>query len=169
MKKLIAANWKMNKTIDEAILFIKEFKKMVKEINDKEILICPPFSSLYSVSAEIKKSNIMLGAQNMHYEASGAFTGEISAEMLKEVGCTYVIIGHSERRHIFMETNEMINKKVLQALKNRITPILCVGETLEQREAGNTKKVVEEQLREGLKGVKGKIVIAYEPVWAIGT
>jgi triosephosphate isomerase len=166
--KLIAANWKMNKTIGEAISFIKEFKKLVKGV-EKEILICPPFTALSPVSAELKSSEIKLGAQNLYFEDNGAFTSEISAEMLKEIGCSYVIIGHSERRHIFNETDDMINKKVKQALKNKITPILCVGEKLEQREAGDTETVIEQQIKDGLKGVKGEIVIAYEPVWAIGT
>lgn len=167
--KLMAANWKMNKTVGEALSYIKEVRGLVKDVKDKEILICPSFTALFALSAEIKTSNIRLGAQNMYFEDKGAFTSEISAEMLKEIGCSYVIIGHSERRHIFNETDDMINKKVKQALKNEITPILCVGEKLEQREAGDTEKIVEEQLKEGLKGVEGEIIIAYEPVWAIGT
>lgn len=171
-KKLIAANWKMNKTIGESLRYIKEFKDLVKDIVDKEILICPPFTSLFAVSSEIKASNIKLGSQNIYFEDKGAFTAEISAEMLKEIGCSYAIIGHSERRNIFNETNEVINKKIKQALKNSITPILCVGEKGEEREAGNTEKVVEMQLKECLDGLDKEnldIVIAYEPIWAIGT
>jgi len=167
--KLISANWKMNKTVLEAVTYINELKNLVKDVKDKEIVVCPPFTALFAVSAEIKSSKIILGAQNLYFEDKGAFTAEISAEMLKEIGCRYVIIGHSERRQIFNETDEMINKKVRQALKYGLVPILCVGEKIEQREAFDTEKVVNEQLTKDLNGVKGELVIAYEPVWAIGT
>jgi len=168
---LIAGNWKMHKTVPEATDFVKELKELVKDVNDRDILICPPFTALYPVSKEISDTNIKLGAQNMYFEEKGAFTGEISPLMLKDVGCSYVILGHSERRHIFGETDELINKKVLSAINHGITPILCVGEKLEEREAGETEKVIEKQVREGLKNVSKDrdFVIAYEPVWAIGT
>lgn len=172
-KTIIAGNWKMNKTIKESISLVKELKKLVKNIKDKEIVVCPPFTSLAAVGAEVKISNIKLGAQNMYFEKEGAFTGEISPLMLKGIGVKYVIIGHSERRRIFNENNELINKKIISALENNLKPIFCVGETLEEREANKTNQIVKEQLTKGLSGVKkekmGNIVIAYEPVWAIGT
>ena len=167
---LIAGNWKMHKTVGEAIELVRELKILVSDVTDRDILVCPPFTALYPVSQELKGSNIDLGAQNMFYELEGAFTGEISPLMLKDAGCSYVILGHSERRHIFGETDELINKKVLSALENGLIPILCVGETLEDRESGKTKEVVERQVKEGLKGISSEeFVIAYEPVWAIGT
>ncbi|MEO2069520.1 MAG: triose-phosphate isomerase [Desulfurobacteriaceae bacterium] len=168
---LIAGNWKMHKTVPEALDFVRELKKVVEDVNDRDILICPPFTALYPVSNEIIGTNIKLGAQNMYFEEKGAFTGEISPLMLKDVGCSYVILGHSERRHIFGETDELINKKVLSAIDHGIIPILCVGEKLEEREAGETEKVIEKQVKEGLKSVSkdSDFVIAYEPVWAIGT
>jgi len=168
---LIAGNWKMHKTVPEATDFVKELKELVKDVNDRDILICPPFTALYPVSEEVAGTNIKLGAQNMYFEEKGAFTGEISPLMLKDVGCSYVILGHSERRHIFGETDELINKKVLSAVNHGITPILCVGEKLEEREAGETEKIIEKQVREGLRNVNkdSNFVIAYEPVWAIGT
>ena len=172
-KKIIAGNWKMNKTVKEAVLLVKDLKKLVKDVKDKEIVVCPPFTSLQSVSMEIKKSNIKLGAQNMYHEKQGAFTGEISPLMLKNIGVEYVIIGHSERRHILNESDELINKKILSALENNLKPIFCIGETSEERESNKTEDVVEKQVKEGLKSVANEqmknIVIAYEPVWAIGT
>ena len=169
MKKFIAANWKMNKTIEDSISFIKEFKKLVKYDKNVEIVICPPFTSLQSVAKELKGSSIKLGAQNMHFEQSGPYTGEVSAPMLREIGCEYVILGHSERRESFGETDELINKKVIAALKQGLNPILCVGETLEQRQHDKTEDVLEDQLIKCLKGVNEakNLVIAYEPVWAI--
>jgi len=169
MQQLIAANWKMNKTINEAVSFISEFKKLIKDIKNAEIVICPPFTSLQAVSKELKNSNIKLGAQNMHFENAGAFTGEISPLMLKEIGCEYVILGHSERREFFNETDDLINKKVAAALKNGLKPILCVGETAEQRQHGKTEDVIEDQIIKCLKGVDKikDVAIAYEPVWAI--
>ena len=168
---LIAGNWKMHKTIPEALDLVRELKELVRDVNDRDILVCPPFTALYPVSREIEGSNIVLGGQNMYFEEQGAFTGEISPLMLKDAGCSYVILGHSERRHIFGETNELVNKKVLSAVNHGLIPILCVGELLEERESGKTQEVVEKQVREGLKGVDGdnEFVIAYEPVWAIGT
>jgi triosephosphate isomerase len=170
---IIAGNWKMNKTIGEAISLVKELKKLVKEVDDKKVIVCPPFTALAVVSAELKGSNIELGAQNMHFEKQGAFTSEISPLMLKEIGTKYVIIGHSERRHIFNEDDELINKKIRSALENNLKPIFCVGETLEEREANKTEDIVSNQIKKGLEDIKKKemkdVIIAYEPVWAIGT
>lgn len=170
---LIAGNWKMNKTVGEAIELAKGLVENVKDVNDRDILICPPFTALYPVSQVIKGSNVKLGAQDVFYEDSGAYTGEISPIMLKDVGCEYVIVGHSERRHIIKETDEIINKKVKSALKHGLKVILCVGELLEERESGKTLDIVKEQTVKGLEGVNQddvkNVVIAYEPVWAIGT
>jgi triosephosphate isomerase len=170
---LIAGNWKMNKTTGESIELAQKLVESLKDVNDRDILICPPFTALYSVYQVIKGTNIKLGAQDVFYENSGAFTGEISPIMLKDVGCEYVIIGHSERRHIIGETDELINKKIKAAINNGLKTILCVGELLEEREAGKTLEVVKTQLEKGLNGVSKEemknIVIAYEPVWAIGT
>lgn len=163
----------MNKTVTEAIQLVNGIKREVFEINNLDILVCPPFTALAQVAETINESNIALGAQNMHFEASGAYTGEISADMLKEAGCKYVILGHSERRHIFNESDELINKKLQTALKSGLKPILCIGETLDEREASKTLDILKRQLEGGLKGIEsdaaGEIVIAYEPVWAIGT
>ncbi len=176
MKKrvpLIAGNWKMNKTVEEAVSIVGELKSKVADIHDREVLVCPPYVSLVVMKELLKNSKIKLGAQNMYYEKSGAFTGEISASMLKSAGCEYVIIGHSERRQLFGETNESVNKKMAAALANGLIPIVCVGETLEQRENNETFQVIEKQLKVGLAGLNQQdssgIVIAYEPVWAIGT
>ncbi|MEJ5300285.1 MAG: triose-phosphate isomerase [Thermodesulforhabdaceae bacterium] len=172
-KCLIAANWKMHKTIDEAVSFVREFQKKLPFREDREVMIAPPFTALYAVRSFLHREDIFLGAQNCHWEDKGAFTGEISPAMLLDVGCSYVIVGHSERRHIFGETDEVINKKVLALLKKSLNPVLCVGEKLEEREAGKTFDVVKDQLLKGLNGVgkeeASRIVIAYEPVWAIGT
>lgn len=169
MRQLIAANWKMSKAINEAVSFIGEFKKLIKDIKRVEIVICPPFTALQAVSRGIKGGNIDLGAQNMHFENSGAFTGEISPLMLKEIGCEYVILGHSERREFFGEDDDLINKKVIAALKHGLKPVLCMGETFEQRQHGKTEDVIEDQLIKCLNGVNKikDVVIAYEPVWAI--
>ncbi|MBI1935371.1 triose-phosphate isomerase [Candidatus Woesearchaeota archaeon] len=168
MKKLIAANWKMNKTMEGASSFIGEFRKLAKG-SDAEIAICPPFTILAEMKKLVAGSGIMLGAQNMHFEASGAYTGEISPLMLKEIGCEYVILGHSERREFFGEKDEQIHKKIISALNNGLKPILCVGETLEQRQTQKTEDVLENQLINCLKDIKDakNITIAYEPVWAI--
>ena len=169
MRTIIAGNWKMNKTIGESISLVKELKKLVKD-SDKEIIISPAFTALAAVAAELKGSNIKLCAQNMHFSKEGAYTGEISASMLKEIGVKYVILGHSERRHVFNEDDDLINKKVKTALIHGLKPILCVGETLEEREKGKMKDVVVEQINKGLEGVEDKnLIVAYEPVWAIGT
>lgn len=171
MKKLIAANWKMNKTAAESGIFVEEFKKLVKGNENAEIVICPPFTVLESLSEKLKNSKIKLGAQNMHFEDAGAYTGEISPLMLKEMNCEYVILGHSERRKIFGEDDFLINKKLAAALSHGLKPILCIGENLEQRNNGRTKEVLENQLKNCLKNIsKNQILkssIAYEPVWAI--
>ena len=171
-KPIIAGNWKMHKTIAEALEFVNEVKDRVN--NDKvEAVICAPFTLLKDLKQATKGTNIKIGAQNMHFEEKGAFTGEISPLMLKELDIDYVVIGHSERRQYFNETDETVNKKVLKALEVGIDPILCVGETLEEREAGNTKDVCKVQVEKALENVSkedlAKVVIAYEPVWAIGT
>ena len=171
-KPIIAGNWKMHKTIAEALEFVNEVKDRVN--NDKvEAVICAPFTLLKDLKQATKGTNIKIGAQNMHFEEKGAFTGEISQLMLKELDMDYVVIGHSERRQYFNETDETVNKKVLKALEVGIDPILCVGETLEEREAGNTKDVCKVQVEKALENVSkedlAKVVIAYEPVWAIGT
>ncbi len=171
-KLLIAGNWKMHKTPTETVEYFKEFLPLVNEVNNVEVLICPPFIDIPAAVKTTEGSNIQIGAQNCYFEKEGAFTGEISPVMLKAAGCKYVILGHSERRHIFGESNELINKKVISALEEGLKVILCVGETLEERESGLTFTVIESQLRLGLSGVENfldRIEIAYEPVWAIGT
>lgn len=173
-RKVVAGNWKMNKDLSGTIELISAIKnELSKYETSTEVIVCPPFTSLETASTLLKGSSIKLGAQNMHYEDSGAFTGEISAEMLKSVGCQYVILGHSERRTLFGESDEMINKKIKKAVSAGLKPIFCVGETLEERESGSTEKVVETQIREGLSGLNeselSELIIAYEPVWAIGT
>lgn len=167
--KLIVANWKMNKTIAEGVDFVRELNKHVKEFGKNEVVICPPFVLLPELSKAMD-NRIKLGAQNIFYEDKGAFTGEVSPLMIKGL-CEYIVIGHSERRIVFGETSKIINRKVRKALEHNFKVILCVGETLEEREAGKTSKVVGEQLKKGLAGVKDlkNVVIAYEPVWAIGT
>ena len=171
-KPIIAGNWKMHKTIAEALEFVNDIKDRVN--NEKvEVVICAPFTLLKDLKEATKGTSIKVGAQNMHFEEKGAFTGEISPLMLKELDMDYVIIGHSERRQYFNETNETVNKKVLKALEVGIDPILCVGETLEEREAGNTKDICKVQVEKALENVSkediAKVVIAYEPIWAIGT
>lgn len=170
---MIAGNWKMFKTVQESVAMITDLKSKVSDVTDKEIVICPVFTSLKSACDAAKGSNIKIGAQDLFWEDKGAFTGEISAPMIKDAGCTHVIIGHSERRQFFHETNENVMKKTLAALKHGLTPIVCIGEKLEERESGKTFSVNEKQIREGLstltKEQAAKIVIAYEPVWAIGT
>ncbi|WP_315167682.1 triose-phosphate isomerase [Metaclostridioides mangenotii] len=170
-KPIIAGNWKMNKTIKEALEFVSDIKD--KTNAEVDAVICAPFTLLKDLKELTKGTDIKIAAQNMHFEDNGAFTGEVSPLMLKELNIDYVVIGHSERRQYFNETDETVNKKVLKALETGINPIVCVGETLEQRESDNTKKVVEVQVKEALKEVKdsdlSKVVVAYEPIWAIGT
>lgn len=171
-RPIIAGNWKMNKGINETRELLTEIKNM--DLGHKvEVVVCPPFTSLSEASNILKSTEIGLGSQNMHWEDKGAYTGEISAHMLKEIGCKYVIIGHSERRQYFGETDETVNLKVKTALKNKLIPIVCVGENIEQRKNGETEAVVSEQVRKGVAGLTQEeienIVIAYEPIWAIGT
>lgn len=172
-KKLIAGNWKMNKTSSDAASLVQEIVNAVGRVNDVDIVVCPPYTSLEIVGKALEGSSIKLGSQNMHHEASGAYTGEISAAMLRAIFTNYVILGHSERRTYFAENDALINQKVLAALKNQLKPILCIGETLAEREGGTTLNVVQTQLEAGLEGVSKdlatSVVIAYEPVWAIGT
>ena len=170
MKKLIVGNWKMNKTFSAAEELAKEIVSLNNQLTPNvELVLCPTFTSLYCVSQVISNTKIKIGAQNLYPEKEGAFTGEITASMLKDFGVQYVIIGHSERRHLFYETDDFINKKVLFAQENDITPILCVGETLEERELNKTSDVIEKQIKLGIKNASKNLVIAYEPVWAIGT
>jgi triosephosphate isomerase len=172
-KKLIAGNWKMNKTSADAVALAREIVAAVGSHPEVEVVICPPFTALEGVAGAVDGSLVKLGAQNMHFEASGAFTGEVSAPMLRALFATHVILGHSERRTLFGETDELVNKKVLSALKNQLRPIVCVGESLAERESGSTLKVVQTQLERALDGVSKEqaqgLVVAYEPVWAIGT
>lgn len=167
---MLAANWKMNKTVPEAREFVKAFALAVKDITDAEIVIAPPFTSLLAVGEAIKGTNIRLSAQNVFYEEKGAYTGEISPAMLKDVGCEYVIIGHSERRQYFHETDDTVNRKLKTSLNNGLNVIFCIGETLQEREKGSTFDVLKTQITNGLKETASKnLVVAYEPVWAIGT
>ena len=172
-KPLIAGNWKMYKTIGEACDLARALRVKLADVTDVEIAVAPPFTSLFAVAEIIKGSNIKLAAQNMHWEKEGAFTGEVSPPMLKDSDCEYVIIGHSERRTYFSETNETVNKKVKAAHEYSLKPIMCVGERLEEREANITKNVVKDHVINGLAGLTEEqllnTVIAYEPVWAIGT
>lgn len=171
-KKIIAGNWKMNKTPKEAADFCKQMKDKVAS-SGVDVVFCVPFVDLFPVLEELEGSGIGVGAENMYFEDSGAYTGEISPLMLKEMGVSYVVLGHSERRQLFNETDEMVNKKVKKALEVEITPIMCCGETLEQREAGITIEWIRIQIKCGLQGLRAeeveKVVIAYEPIWAIGT
>ena len=172
-KPIMAGNWKMFKTEAEAVDFFKKLVPQVSDVSDRTILICPPSLVLSKAHNEIKSSNISLGAQNLYWEDQGAFTGEVSAPMLKAVGCTYVIIGHSERRQYFGDTNETVNKKLFAALNHHLIPVVCIGEKLQERESGKTFDVIKSQVEGSFKNVTNeqwdKIVIAYEPVWAIGT
>ena len=169
-KPFISANWKMNKTIEETEEFINSFLPMVKDITAVDILIAPPFTSLQAVAGLLKATNIKLGAQNVFYEEKGAFTGEISPAMLQSAGCSHVIVGHSERRQYFMETDEIVNKKIKTARKNGLDVILCIGESLKEREENKTFEVLDRQLTGSLKDTDlNGMTIAYEPIWAIGT
>ncbi len=169
-KPIIAGNWKMNKTPVEGANLVNELKPLVADA-ECDVVVCVPATDIYAVAEAVKGSNIHLGAQNVHFAESGAYTGEISADMLLALGVEYVIIGHSERRQYFGETDETVNKRTLTALNKGLIPIVCIGETLEERETGKTEEVLRRQVVEGLKGVEDltKLVIAYEPVWAIGT
>jgi triosephosphate isomerase (TIM) len=172
-KPIIAGNWKLNKTPHEAILLVDELKRELVDSTGVDIVVCPPFVDLTDVSDALVDHDIALGAQNVFWEDNGAFTGEISAPMLKDLGVAYVIIGHSERRQYFNETNQTVNKRLRAALKHGLTPIVCVGENLDERESNKTFDVIKNHCEGSLAGLTGeevkKIVLAYEPVWAIGT
>ncbi|MDA1044105.1 MAG: triose-phosphate isomerase [Verrucomicrobia bacterium] len=171
-KKIVAGNWKMNKTVADAVDLAESICRELAKFRDVDVILCPTFTALKAVGEAIDNSSIKLGAQNMHWEASGAYTGEISAGMLRDLYCHYVILGHSERRNYFQETDETVNKKVKAALAATLNVIMCVGETREEREAGKTEDVIKRQIEGGLKGVEldgGELILAYEPVWAIGT
>ena len=170
----IAGNWKMNKSVADSLVLVRELRNAVSQVRDRvEVAIAPPFTALHPVAKALEDSNILLAAQNCHAAESGAFTGEIAAPMLKELGCSYVILGHSERRQLFGETDAGVNRKVSAVIKAGMLPIICVGETLEEREAAKTLSVVETQVKACLAGFGAadgsRFVIAYEPVWAIGT
>ena len=167
---MIAGNWKMNTTVDEARALVTEMRPLLEQVDNVEKVVCPPFVSLVSVAELLKGSPVKLGAQNMYFEEKGAYTGEISPLMLAHL-CEYVIIGHSERRQYFHETSEIVNRKVQAALRCNVRPIMCIGESLKEYDAGKTEEVVIGQLRASLSGIDspGGLIIAYEPVWAIGT
>lgn len=171
-KKVIAGNWKMNKLPNEAIELIEKLTPLVKD-TDSEVIVCVPYIDLFYVLMQTQGTNIKVGAQNMHWEEKGAYTGEISGDMLSKMGVEYVIIGHSERRAYFAETDETVNKKIKSALSYNLKPIVCVGESLEQRETGVAREIITKQTELALEGIEAKdlekIIIAYEPIWAIGT
>lgn len=171
-KPIIAGNWKMNNNMEQSLALINDLKPMVSEAKC-EVVVCPSHVQLNEIGKAVQGSNIRLGAQNMGFEENGAYTGEVSAPMLKELGVSYVILGHSERRQYFSETDEIVNRKIKLALKNELTPIVCCGETLGEREAGLMKEVLGRQIKIGLKGLDKEdienLIVAYEPVWAIGT
>ena len=170
---IVAGNWKMNKTVSESVEFVKELQEGLGFDLKLQVLVFPPFTSLYSIGRIVDKSRIGFGAQNMYFEKAGAFTGEISADMIKSCGGEYVIVGHSERRHIFGESDEVIGRKVKSALESGLKPVVCIGEKLDEREAGKTEQVIERQFYKAFEYVQEDMiedcVIAYEPVWAIGT
>jgi triosephosphate isomerase len=172
-KPLIAGNWKMHTIVQEAQQLAAAIVQAAAKVSGRDVMIAPPYTALAAVENIISDTGVMLGAQNVHWEEKGAFTGEISAAMLKDVGCDMAIVGHSERRHVFGETDRMINRRITGALQFGLIPVFCIGETLEQRDAGLTMTVLEEQVRAGLDNIElqdgSKLVVAYEPVWAIGT
>jgi triosephosphate isomerase (TIM) len=169
----IAGNWKMYKTVADTVNFVKEFRGLAKDVEGVEIVLAPPFTALHAAAEAARNSNVGIAAQDLHWEGEGAFTGAISAPMIREAGADYVIIGHSERRTLFGETDAAVNRKVLAALAAELVPIMCVGETLEQREANETFAVLDRQLQQGLEAITPEqvstLIVAYEPVWAIGT
>jgi triosephosphate isomerase len=172
-RPLIAGNWKMHKTVHDTIAHVAELRRLLRDARTLDIVVAPPFTALHTAVDKVREGNIAVGAQNLHWEREGAFTGEVSAAMIAEAGAEFVIIGHSERRTLFGETNLSVNKKLAAALGARLIPIVCVGETLQQREASQTFVVLDEQLQGGLDGFTAEqlatLVLAYEPVWAIGT
>jgi triosephosphate isomerase len=169
----IAGNWKMYKTVHEAVVFVKELRSAVKDVADVEIVVAPPFTAVHAAAEAARNTNIAIAAQNLHWEREGAFTGEVSPLMVKEAGAEFVIVGHSERRRLFGETDVIVNRKTIAALGAELTPIVCIGETLEERERDETLAVLDRQIKDGLDRITAaqvsEIVIAYEPVWAIGT
>ena len=169
----IAGNWKMHKTVAEAVKYVKEFRALVKDIADVEIVLAPTFTALHAAAEAARNSNVVIAAQDTYWEREGAFTGEISAPMIREAGAEYVIVGHSERRTLFGETDATVNRKAVAAFAAGLTPIVCIGETLDQRERNETFEVLDRQIKTGLDGLTGEqlalLVVAYEPVWAIGT
>ena len=171
-RKVIAGNWKMNMLPNEAIDYIQSFEPLVKDA-DAEVILCVPYTDLFYCLMNAQGTNIKIGAQNMHFAETGAYTGEVSAKMLKSIGVEYVIIGHSERRQYYNETDETVNKKLKAAFENELKPIVCVGESLEEREAGKTEEIITSQTRLALEGLTNEqvkaTIIAYEPIWAIGT
>ena len=170
---LVAGNWKMFKTVAEAVKFIKEFRAMVKDIEGVEIVVAPTFTALHAAAEAARNSNVGISGQDLYWEREGAFTGEVSGAMVREAGAEYVIIGHSERRTLFGETDPHVNRKVVAAFANSLTPIVCIGDTLDQRERNETFSVLDRQIKQGLDSLTGEqlgqLVVAYEPVWAIGT
>jgi len=172
-RALIIGNWKMNGTLEETLKTITEIRHKLPENTAAEVVVAPPFTALYTAHVALQETTVRLAAQNMHWETEGAFTGEVSGVFLKDAGCSFVLIGHSERRQYFGETDEAVNRKALTALTLELTPVVCVGETWDQRKAGKTESVIETQLKKGLAGIPmselGNVVVAYEPVWAIGT
>ena len=172
-RPIVAANWKMYKTVHEAVVYIKELRKLVKDVHDVEIIVAPPFTALHASMEAARASNIAMAAQDVYFEKEGAFTGAVSAGMAKEAGAEFAIVGHSERRRVFHDTDEIVNRKARAAEAAGLTPIVCVGETLDEREGGETLNVLDRQMKVGLDGFTGDqlaaFVIAYEPVWAIGT
>src|SRR5674476_365776 len=172
-RKVIAGNWKMNNDLKETQNLLSKLSSGLSMDNlNCDVIVCPPFTSLFEAYSLLKDTKIKIGAQNMYFESSGAFTGEISANMLIGIGCEYVILGHSERRAIFGENDDLINKKIKKAIESGLKPIFCVGELLEERESGITEKIIEKQIKFGLNGISSeevsRLIIAYEPVWAIG-
>jgi triosephosphate isomerase len=169
----IAGNWKMHKTVHEAVVFVKEFRSLVKDVEDVEIVVAPTFTAIHAAAEAARNSRVGIAGQDLHWEKQGAFTGEVSAAMVREAGAEYVIIGHSERRQYFGETDQSVNRKLVAAITAGLIPIVCIGETLEEREANRTLDVLDAQIKGGFDGVTGDqiaaLVIAYEPVWAIGT
>ena len=170
---LIAGNWKMFKTVAEAVDFTMALRGVVKDVANVEIVVAPPFTAIHAVADAARNSNVGVAAQDLYWERAGAFTGEISAEMIREAGAAYAIIGHSERRRLFGDTDATVNRKVMAAIASSLTPIVCLGETLEQRERDETLAVLDRQIKDGLDGLTAQqvaeLVVAYEPVWAIGT
>jgi triosephosphate isomerase len=169
----IAGNWKMHKTVAETVKYVKEFRALVKDIADVEIVLAPTFTALHAAAEAARNSNVVIAAQDIYWEREGAFTGEVSAPMIREAGAEYVIVGHSERRTLFGETDATVNRKAVAAFAAGLTPIVCIGETLDQRERSETLDVLDRQIKTGLDGLTGEqlalLVVAYEPVWAIGT